>query len=165
MRQLNQIIAEATAAISAPYFHLPICGGEPAWRERVYCYELYHQMRLLWPQNCPLILTGELDKRAHPIFEKLQARQSIPDLLVHTPGEMHHNCAVIEIKSQQAQRHGIRKDMKTLDEFRDLIGYQRAIFLVFGSDFPMAGYEIGGDIEVWHHAKVGQPARCYGRSN
>lgn len=88
MDQLNQILEDATAAITAPYFQLPIFGGPPVWRERVYCYELYHQMRIRWPEDSPLILTGEVDKRAHPIFRELQARQVIPDLLVHSPGLM-----------------------------------------------------------------------------
>jgi hypothetical protein len=51
MNELSDVLAEATAAIEARYFRLPIAGGDPIYRERVYCYELYHQMRLLW--LCP----------------------------------------------------------------------------------------------------------------
>lgn len=164
MEQLNEIISEATAAISDPYFHLPIFGGPPVWRERVYCYELYHQMRLRWPTDCPFILTGEVDKRAHPIFERLEARQAIPDLLVHSPGDMQRNFAVIEVKSQQAQAKGIQKDVATLQEFREIIGYRRAIYLVFGPELPQGIAEIPGDIELWHHSEVGTSAHRQDRA-
>ena len=159
MDQLNQILEDATAAITAPYFQLPIFGGPPVWRERVYCYELYHQMRIRWPEDSPLILTGEVDKRAHPIFRKLQARQAIPDLLVHSPGHMDQNFAIMEIKSQQAEPRGVQKDVETLREFRDIIGYQRALYLIFGQELPESLSEIPKDIEVWHHHEVGSPAR------
>lgn len=159
MEQLDDIISGATSAISAHYFHLPIYGGPPVWRERVYCYELYHQMRLLWPENCPFILTGEVDKRAHPVFKELEARQAIPDFLVHSPGDMHQNFAVMEVKSQQAQPLGVQKDVATLREFRDTIGYQRVLYLVFGPELPAALEELPADIEVWHHYEVGRPAR------
>ena len=44
MEELDLVIQEATAAIDAMYFQLPVDGGDPVYRERVYCYELYHQM-------------------------------------------------------------------------------------------------------------------------
>jgi hypothetical protein len=68
MQQLTQILRDATAAVSQEYFLLPIHGADPVFRERVYCYELYHQMRLLWPGG-PYRLNGEADKRAHPYFQ------------------------------------------------------------------------------------------------
>jgi hypothetical protein len=40
MEQLTQILRDATAAIEAEYFLLPIHGTAPVYRERVYCYEL-----------------------------------------------------------------------------------------------------------------------------
>jgi hypothetical protein len=62
MEQLTEILRQATAAISNDYFLLPIRGADPVYRERVYCYELYHQMRLRWPQGSPCRLNGEVDK-------------------------------------------------------------------------------------------------------
>jgi hypothetical protein len=47
MDELTGILAAATAAIEPGYFRLNIDGGSPVYRERVYCYELYHQMRSL----------------------------------------------------------------------------------------------------------------------
>ena len=45
MDELTQILEQATAAIASEYFRLPVWNADPVYRERVYCYELYHQMR------------------------------------------------------------------------------------------------------------------------
>ena len=78
MQELTQILGDATAAIASEFFLLPIHGGNSVYRERVYCYELYHQMRRLWPPDCPYRLNGEVDKRAHPYFQ--DGEQPKPDL-------------------------------------------------------------------------------------
>jgi hypothetical protein len=45
------------------YFQLPISGKEtPIFRERVYCYELYHQMRDVIDRAFLYKLDGEVDK-------------------------------------------------------------------------------------------------------
>jgi hypothetical protein len=131
MEQLTQILQEATAAIAGEYFRLPIHGGDPVYRERVYCYELYHQMRLRWPQAGPFWLNGEVDKRLHPYFADGTAPK--PDLLVHEPGTG-NNYAVIEVKSSRAADAGIRKDLRTLTRFKNEFGYRRAIYLIYGAE-------------------------------
>lgn len=40
MEELDRVTREATAVIDVIYFHLPVDGGDPVYRERVYCYEL-----------------------------------------------------------------------------------------------------------------------------
>lgn len=50
MEEFNRILREAAARIEPEWFELPIMGGNSVYRERVYCYELYHQMRCLWPK-------------------------------------------------------------------------------------------------------------------
>jgi hypothetical protein len=111
---------------------LPVYGKEdPIYRERVYCYELYHQMRLLWPIKTPYSLCGEVDKRGHPFYRGNELDQAKPDFLVHIPGEL-RNYAVIEVKPINARHRGIYKDLKTLTTFRRNAGYQRAIYLFYG---------------------------------
>jgi hypothetical protein len=117
MEQLSQVLADATGSIEAGYFLLPIDGGEAVYRERVYCYELYHQMRCLWPAGCPFSLNGEIDKSAHPILRKLGADHAKPDFLVHQPGLMAGNNAFIEVKSPRATSAEIRRDLETLSLF------------------------------------------------
>jgi len=138
MNKLTEILHEATAGVEAMYFHLNVDGGDPIFRERVYCYELYHQMRKNWPADYQYSLNGELDKRAHPILREIGADQAKPDLLVHTPGNMAGNYAIIEVK-HSTSANGIRKDLKTLDLFVRKVGYQRAIYLVYGPDANARG--------------------------
>jgi len=47
MDELTSILQQATAG--------------PVYPERVYCNELYHQMRMLWPKTTPFYLNGEID--------------------------------------------------------------------------------------------------------
>jgi hypothetical protein len=111
MNELTEIIGAATEAIEDRYFHPNIDGGDPVYRERVYCYELYHQMRLLWPANSSYCLNGEIDEAAHPILQELRADYAKPDLLVHQPGQMSGNHAIVEVKTSRGQNAGIRKDL------------------------------------------------------
>lgn len=167
MKELTGILQSSTAGVEAMYFHLNIDRGDPVFRERVYCYELYHQMRCNWPSQCEYFLNGELDKSAHPILRKLGADHAKPDLLVHTPGAMAGNYAIVEVK-HSAVASGIHKDLWTLDLFVRKVGYQRAIYLIYGPEASERGVDkIKGiankfqqlvPIEVWLHSEVGQPA-------
>ena len=164
MEELTQILQEATAAIGAEYFLLPVHGGDPVYRERVYCYELYHQMRLRWPDGCVYRLNGEVDKIGHPYFEAGGAPK--PDLLVHQPGHG-NNYAIVEVKSCRVGADGIRKDLDTLSRFGNEFGYQRAIYLIYGAgpDGMLARVQECGvgiqhqiPIELWLHAEARAPA-------
>lgn len=164
MEEFTQILRDATAAISPEYFLLPIHGGESIYRERVYCYELYHQMRRLWPVRSTYRLNGEVDKRAHPYFQR--GEQPKPDFLVHQPGTG-VNYAVIEVKSCLADIRGIGKDLETLAFFKNRIGYERAIYLVYGAEVARTiglVREIGAEllrdvpIELWMHPHIESPA-------
>jgi hypothetical protein len=165
MNELSEILRAATACVDPIYFHLNIDGGDPVFRERVYCYELYHQMRKHWPAGCPYFIKGEIDKRAHPILRGLGADQAKPDLLVHMPGAMAGNYAIIEVKHSTAAS-GVRKDLKTLDLFLRNVGYQRAIYLIYGWEANANGVAriqaIASEfpellpIEVWLHSEVHQ---------
>jgi hypothetical protein len=164
MEGFTEILQVATAAIPAEYFLLPIHGGDPVYRERVYCYELYHQMRRRWPNDTPFRLNGEVDKRAHPYFQ--DGGQPKPDLLVHQPGAG-ENFAVIEVKCTRAASREIDKDLSTLTLFRNHFGYHRAIYLIYGAEFEQARARVRqrieatpnlAAIEVWVHPAVGMPA-------
>lgn len=167
MQELSSLIEEATARVPAPYFQVHIDGGDPIYRERVYCYELYHQLRCLWPPETEFYLNGELDKSAHPILKEIGADYAKPDLLVHKPGYMSGNYAIIEVKSSNAQNSGIAKDLKTLALFRTKVGYSRAIYLIFGYAAQEAAARVQHvakfieglpEIEFWLHCAPGQPA-------
>ena len=163
MDEFTELLTQATASIRQEYFHLPIAGGDPVYRERVYCYELYHQMRALWPKHCEYFLNGEVDKGGHPYFQELGSPK--PDFIVHVPGT-DENYAAIEVKAGEATIKEIRKDITTLRTFRDL-GYQRALYLFYGCDPDTARNRIAGAVEdpgdldafeLWIHHTVGEPA-------
>lgn len=169
MKELTSIIEKATAGITINYFHLNIDGADPIYRERVYCYELYHQMRLCWPAHTDYFLNGEIDKAAHPILRTLGADYAKPDLLVHQPGYMNGNHAIIEVKSPAADAEGIRKDLKTLSMFKSKVGYRRAIYLIYGyeaADVVKRIIRFAGEvqdlenIELWLHQNPGERASC-----
>lgn len=167
MNELTSILQTATADVESMYFQLNIDGGDPVFRERVYCYELYHQMRSNWPSQSRYFLNGELDKSAHPILRELGADHAKPDLLVHTPGDMYGNYAIIEVKHSTAAE-GIRKDLQTLNQFVRRVGYLRAIYLIYGHEANARGVNrieaIANEfqelvpIELWLHSAPGQPA-------
>jgi hypothetical protein len=167
MQELTDLLTEATEAIAADYFQLRIDGGVPVYRERVYCYELYHQLRLRWPRDCRFLINGEIDKIAHPILRQLGADHAKPDLLIHQPGNMTGNHAIIEVKSARAGLREIRKDIRTLSLFRREVGYARSIYLVFGDQFDrflgrlalaVREAERLEPTELWLHSGAGRAA-------
>ncbi|MCS6233292.1 methionyl-tRNA formyltransferase-like protein [Shewanella baltica] len=169
LRELTDIIKEATGRVELGYFHLSIDGGDPIYRERVYCYELYHQLRCLWPSNTEYYLNGEIDKAAHPILRKLGADRIKPDFLVHKPGDMSGNYAVIEVKKEDVDRDGLKKDLTNLLIFLKNVRYERAIYLIYGFNINESVLlklilnvyeEISGDeaIEIWFHRAPNQQA-------
>ncbi len=121
-------ISLATSRVAEHYFRLPVAGLQrPLWRERVYCYELYHQLRCILPGEPGLVLTGEPDKRSNPTFTR---NHPIPDFIFHVPGSHQQNRAVMEVECRVDRRH-LRKDLRTFRCLREK-GYQQFILLLFG---------------------------------
>lgn len=170
---IEQLIADATEHIKQNYFQLPIDGQEdPIYRERVYCYELYHQLRSRWPVNTNYELSGEVDKSGHPLIRNNNLDRVKPDLLVHIPGDMRGNYTIIEVKPITANHDGIAKDLSTLTAFRRHADYEKAIYLFYGSgdiepvlamadELQFQDRENKIDlnlIEFWWHQEIGIPA-------
>ena len=127
MEEFNIILERATAALSPEYFLLPVQGGDFVYRERVYCYELYHQLRCQWPDECEYVLNGEVDKQQHPNFDGPGYPK--PDFIVHVPGSA-ENFAAIEVKGPGAAPGDIRTDLSKLLQFQRW--YPRLLYLVYG---------------------------------
>ena len=137
-----QYLKTATQGIRSDYIQLPVVNQEtPIYRERVYCYELYHQLRLeIEKAGFQYSLGGEIDKGGHPYIRQNHLDQIKPDILVHRPGH-HDNLAVIEVKPVNVVRRGrskeeIKKDLLHLTDFRRLLPrqskYHYAIYLIYG---------------------------------
>ncbi len=155
-RFMNAFI-RAGARIESHYFQLPVAGCvRPVFRERVYCYELYHQLRIDLGHNFDYKLDGEVDKVGHPLISpRLGPRK--PDFIVHDPGDMGRNLAVIEVKSSVAPingRSGLREDLRTLQGFLDRARYYRGIMLVYGDGTCELPRRIRSAFERVHDSRV-----------
>jgi len=164
MDEFTEIFQRATEAIAPDYFHLPVHHAAALYRERVYCYELYHQMRLRWPGNSPYRLNGEVDKRNHPDFEGEPKKK--PDFIVHQPGTA-ENCVVMEVKAAGIAAREATKDLRTLALFTELARYRRPIYLIYGvragDDVATAqrclrDFRYDLPLELWIHEAPGTPA-------
>jgi hypothetical protein len=140
LKLFTKKLAEASRYIEEEYFRLPVASSsDPILmvRERVYCYELYHQLRLLLPRNksFPYALHGEVDKSRHPFIERLMGRK-IPDFIIHIPGnyDLKSNLAVMEVKPCGAEEEQVRKDLDTLIKFIKEAGYFAGINLIYGGN-------------------------------
>jgi len=127
-------LKDAGKFIEQHYFNIAVAGTkESVYRERVYCYELYHHLRSILGDDFPYKLDGELDKMNHPlIYEKIGAKK--PDFVVHVPGDMNRNLVVIEVKPLLASIGRILEDLTTLKMFLNEAKYFRAIMLIYGND-------------------------------
>ena len=168
MDELTQILIDATRLIEPGYFKLAIDGDAPVYRERVYCYELYHQMRLRWPKHSRYVLNGEVDKSGHHLLQLLKLDGFKPDFLIHRPGRMKDNFAIMEVKRHKAREEDIRKDLVALTQFVRKAKYQRAIYLVFGENAERTlrhvrrvacGMGCLAESELWAHTQAGESAR------
>lgn len=164
------LFSRATANIEGHYFQLPVAQIEkPVYRERVYCYELYHRVREQMPPDFRYNLDGELDKTGHPLIQNVCGKVK-PDFLIHERGVMNQNLVVLEVKPITASRYGIRKDVKTLCCFLERASYFRAIYLIYGDNETLIARilrMVQNHIEkipdeciffVMHHRKNGIPA-------
>jgi len=130
------LVLEAGTKIRPHYFRVQTAGEEEfVFRERVYCYELYHRLREILPLNFKYQLDGELDKRGQELFRKMKY---IPDFLVHIPGDMTNNLVVIEVKQiniNNLKETGIKDDIKKLSRFIKEVSYFRGIMLIYSDEF------------------------------
>ena len=101
-------------------------------RERVFCYELYHQMRLIQSQRglTDIQIHGEIDKSGHFEFDK--DAQKNPDFVFHIPGMMQGNAIVVEVKGkiEGNYQEGVYKDIVTLSKFTDNKHYYHSGVLI-----------------------------------
>lgn len=144
-------LVEASRAIGEGYIRLPIAGADPKYRERVYCYEFYHQLRRRWTRQFPYVLCGEIDKRKHAYVCGDYLDNIKPDFLVHEPGSMNpdSNLLAVEVKPANTSSKKIIKDLRKLTALRSALknsdgqsaNYQHAIFWVYGG-FPDAWKEL-----------------------
>ena len=141
-----ELISRALAQIDAGYFKLTTT-YEPSGivRERVFCYELYHQIRSLMSKDDPLSLNGEIDKRGHIDFEQEDRRN--PDFVFHIPGIHQGNTIAIEVKGRLNRRNEILEDLETLMIFIEKYSYQVGVFILYNHTIEQLIGVVGDTID------------------
>ena len=114
--------------------------------ERVFCYELYHQVRKrmdeYFDQNPPrrrtskICLQAELRKeQVRDVIEYFNIEQPlvkeyVPDFLLHSPGNFQHQKLIIEVKSvPELSFSAVKEDLSKIQEFIQRYRYRLGVFL------------------------------------
>lgn len=180
-RAFEDMLRQATAQVGPAYFTLLTMDHvEPISRERVYCYELYHQFRSAWPSEGVLkaySINGEVDKMGHAAFAG-PLRGAKPDFVVHVPGSMEHNLVTVEVKRRSATPESLTDDLEKLHLMTNVGQYYRGILVVFGEPrgdnitpafrgLSDAAAEscAAGTVQVWTHSRPHEPAALWRRAD
>lgn len=119
------------------------------YSERIFCYELYHQLRRKFDDEKELNPNFLQDTKIQAEVKKMQVasliqhfglqalgREFIPDILVHTPGDAEYHPFVIEVKCMDnVSEAEVWYDIDKINHFITRYNYQRGIFLSVNSDF------------------------------
>lgn len=125
-----KLVYDAMRNVSKEFFEIEIAEDvKEKRRERVYCYELYHQIRSLQEKKHlkDFTVNAEIDKRGHSIITE----NFNPDIVIHQQGNI-SNYIVIEVKVA-LDADGIVKDFHTIIAMLKKYYYQYGIFILTGS--------------------------------
>ena len=135
LNQFLSILSDSIEVIEEKYINLSVAGKEDTiQRERIYCGELYHQIRTRIVEMTYEI-NNEPNKIKHPIIEASCGAVD-PDFIIHRPGSMgeEDNLAVIEVKRSTGDLiKGIIKDITTINCMTSIEnGYYAGIIIIYG---------------------------------
>ena len=133
-----KLFIKATEAVPPEYMAIPMAEQDAYPLERVYTYELYHQLRIR-TSDSQYRWGGEVDKAVNHHFAASGLPGYKPDLLFHRPGVMDGNILVVEVKMCRGiLRSDWLNDLKKITALRRngayFRAYQRGIFLLVGGD-------------------------------
>lgn len=145
-REYIDLIKSAMSEVGSDYYKLQTT-YEPSGivRERVFCYELYHQIRSQMKDHHKLFLHGEIDKSGHKDFEHQDWRN--PDFVFHIPGTHEYNTIVIEVKGKLSNyKSEIEGDFQNLLTFICKYAYALGIFILYNHSFTELMDSLGSRI-------------------
>lgn len=126
---LIQIICKAANEVTENYLKLATTYElSGIVRERVFCYEFYHQLRVVLGNDQKLTLNGEIDKRGHTDFKEEDRKN--PDFVFHIPGGHDGNTLILEVKGK-LDIDDIIKDFDTITTFVSSYNYQAGVFFLY----------------------------------
>ena len=146
LQKYVDLIKNALGNIDTKYFKMDIFGSsKKIIRERVFCYELYHQIRLCQKKSGlnQLTLNAEPDKSGRYDFDREN-----PDFIFHIPGTMDHNDIIIEVKGDLSRIGAIEKDIHTLTNFVRNYEYRKGIYIIYGKCPERVKERIRGIIQI-----------------
>lgn len=127
----RKALVESIAAIDREYFSVDRYAATPTWRQRVYCYELYHNLRCALGNGFPYVLHGEIDKRGHAWVKSVLGYEPNPDFVVHAAGTQ-GGLAVVEVEPADCDVGAATEDVKKLRDFVTEVDYHTGILLLVG---------------------------------
>lgn len=149
MTEFLNFLGIALENVDEKYWNVHSAENEDFIRERVFCYELYHEMRKIQESDgdsgkyrtfSNIDLYAEPDKRG---WEKLEDdEKKNPDFIFHKKAES-NNLIVMEVKGNK--NGDIKKDFETLTAFlseKNHLKYKYGIFLLYGNTMTAAKNKI-----------------------
>jgi hypothetical protein len=145
VREYLNLVKSALRRVESAYYKLTTT-YEPSdiVRERVFCYELYHQIRSSMGPHHKLSLNGEIDKRRHIDFDRKDRKN--PDFVFHIPGTHERNTIVVEVKGSLQASKGIVKDFDTIITFVSKYQYKAGIFILYNHTFDELASTLGQEL-------------------
>jgi len=127
----------ALLSVAPDYFCVKLPDGSQAFQERIFAYELYHQLRLQFKENW--YVNGEFCKGLSLVPRVNRTNWIIPDLVIHQPATIENNLVAVEIKSSQnLAPKDLLADLQKLEMYTDPkqgLGFCIGIMLIVNSDF------------------------------
>lgn len=162
MTEFLNFLGIALKNVDEKYWNVHSAEDEDFIRERVFCYELYHEMRKLQENDkggikystfSNIDLYAEPDKRG---WAKLKPdEKKNPDFIFHKKANS-NNLIVMEVKGNE--NGDIKKDFDTLTAFlseKNYLKYKYGIFLLYGKTMTVAKNKIQGiKIEPGYEEKI-----------
>ena len=102
------------------------------WQERMFAYELYHQLRVRWDANPELQKEFVIHAEVRKAYQRIKDFDWMPDFIFHLPNSG-NNVAVVEIKRASQPYNQIFDDIRKLWEFKQRLGYLHTIEILFGT--------------------------------
>lgn len=102
------------------------------WQERLFAYELYHQLRLLWTEDPRLRAHCVIHAEVRKGYQRFANFDYMPDFLFHLP-QPDQNHAVVEVKLVARSSASIAADLHKLVRFHDEFKYDDLIEILVGT--------------------------------
>ena len=167
MTPFEKALIHAAEKIEERYFLTKIRqangGDKSVYRERIYCYELYHQIKVFCEYG-QMSIFAEYDKSGSGFYAGTSLQRVKPDFLIHLPGNIENNHIAMEVKSSTARRSDLRKDIEKLIKLTDDHKFEIGVYLIYGKDAVIKAnianeyIDNRSKIKIFIHNEVGAKA-------